>query len=183
MEWQYLPYVATAFLLVLIFWSGAIIHALSFIDWPLDLPHSFLYFLASFIEVLAFTQLENPIMWFVFILLFQIVAGLLYLYDLRLIRKHKKRFDENSHKRALYLHILSQQEKELNTFVPLAILYSSIAVIGLWFYSSFFIESKYHLIFIVGQLLFSMIFLRNSINSFKRRSFLISQTEKGAEKL
>jgi len=93
MEWQYLPYVATAFLLVLIFWSGAIIHALSFIDWPLDLPHSFLYFLASFIEVLAFTQLENPIMWFVFILLFQIVAGLLYLYDLRLIRKHKKRFE------------------------------------------------------------------------------------------
>ena len=72
LDWFAIPYAITAFLIVLIFWSGAIIHALSFIDWPLDLMHSFLYFLASFVEVMAFTHLENPMLWFIFILGFQI---------------------------------------------------------------------------------------------------------------
>jgi len=64
------PYIAVAFLFILIFWSGAIIHAVSFIDWPIDLIHSFLYFLASIIEIVAITNLMHPVLWFFFLFLF-----------------------------------------------------------------------------------------------------------------
>lgn len=55
MDYQYFPYIVAGFLLILTFWSQAIVHSLSFINWPLDLGHNFLYFLASLVEVLAFS--------------------------------------------------------------------------------------------------------------------------------
>ena len=64
------PYIAAAFLFILIFWSGAIIHAVSFIDWPIDLVHSFIYFLASIVEILAITSLSDSQRWFVFLFIF-----------------------------------------------------------------------------------------------------------------
>src|SRR5689334_11403789 len=73
-DWQYFPYVFSGFLFILIFWSQAIIHAMSFIDWPLQITHSFLYFLASFTEVILFNQLTNPLKWFLFTIIFFIVA-------------------------------------------------------------------------------------------------------------
>ncbi len=177
LDWQYLPYAITAFLVILIFWSGAIIHALSFIDWPLDLTHNFLYFLASFVEVMAFTHIQSPMMWFLFILFFQLVSAILYRYDLTLIKQHEIKFSSSEKKQALYLHTVHQQEKELQTFVPLAILYSAVAIVCLWLYPGIFLEKGYHVIFILGQLLFSFIFLKNSIASFKTRSHLINQAE------
>ncbi|MBI2442655.1 MAG: hypothetical protein HYV40_01960 [Candidatus Levybacteria bacterium] len=178
LSWQYIPYAVTAFLVVLIFWSGAIIHALSFIDWPLDLMHSFLYFLASFVEVMAFTHIENPLLWFIFILGFQLVSAILYRYDLTLIKKHEVSFATPKARSALYAHTLSQQEKEMSTYVPLAILYSSIAIASIYFFPSLFLEKGYHLLFILGQLLFSLFFLKNSMASFKKRSMLLEASSK-----
>ncbi|MDP3940739.1 MAG: hypothetical protein Q8Q49_00355 [bacterium] len=175
LDWFAIPYAITAFLIVLIFWSGAIIHALSFIDWPLDLMHSFLYFLASFVEVMAFTHLENPMLWFIFILGFQIVSAVLYKYDLGLIKKHEARFSQSKESRALFAHTIGQQEREINSYVPLAILYSAVAVGSIWFYPTLFIEKGYHLVFITGQLLFSVMFLKNSMQAFQKRSALLSR--------
>ena len=62
---EYWLYITAGFLIVLVFWSHAIIHALSFIDWPLDLFHSFLYFLVIFFQVLSLSQMTNPLHWFI----------------------------------------------------------------------------------------------------------------------
>lgn len=173
LNFQAIPYIATAFLVVLIFWSGAIIHALSFIDWPLDLMHSFLYFLASFVEVMAFTHVTNPMLWFVFILTFQIVSSILYIYDLKLIKQHDRRFSGSKEKYTLFLHTRTQQEKEISTYIPLAIFYSAIAILSFWLFPTLFLERGFHLLFIFGQLLFSILFLTNTIASFKKRSVLL----------
>lgn len=178
LEWQSFPYIATGFLLILIFWSGAIIHALSFIDWPLDLNHTFLYFLASFFEVIAFSQVTHPLYWFIFILLFQIVAGVLYIYDLSLIKKHKTRFSGSSAMKKLFFHIFFQQEKELKIFVPFSILYSIVAITSVLIFSNLFIEKHYHLFFILGQFVLCLAVLKNAILSFKGRSLLLSNAEK-----
>src|ERR1700754_633124 len=66
LNFQYWPYILSGFLLILTFWSQAIIHSLSFIKWPLDLWHNFLYFLMGLIEFLAFNHLQDPLRWFVF---------------------------------------------------------------------------------------------------------------------
>lgn len=41
---EYYFYIFSGFVLILIFWSQSIIHALSFIHWPISLTHTFLYF-------------------------------------------------------------------------------------------------------------------------------------------
>ena len=177
LQWQSFPYIVTGFLLILIFWSGAIIHALSFIDWPLDLIHTFLYFFASFIEVIAFSQINNPFNWFVILLFFQIVAGVLYLYDMKLIKKHKVRFGRNSAKKELFEHIYNQQKNELRSFVPFSIIYSIVAVLAILIFPEYFINKGYHLFLISGQLILSLVFLKNAIGTFKIRSLLLSESE------
>lgn len=172
-----LPYIVNAFLLVLIFWSGAIVHALSFIDWPLDLVHNFLYFLASFVEVMAFSQIDSPIKWFIFILLFQIVAGVLYFYDLSMIKTHEGRFGKNEKTKKFFAHMLSQQKKELKTYVPFAIAYSVLSIVLMLIYPETFIARGYHLVLIFGQLVFSLVFMLNVIDNFKKRSKLISSLD------
>ncbi len=39
-------------------------HILSFIGWPLEFRHSFLYFAATLVETLAFTQVTQVANWF-----------------------------------------------------------------------------------------------------------------------
>src|SRR5262245_29323440 len=54
------PYAVAALLIILLFWSRALIHTLTLIRWPLEFVHNFFYFGCAMIEVLAFMQLSNP---------------------------------------------------------------------------------------------------------------------------
>src|SRR5579862_5704671 len=133
------PYIVVAFLFILIFWSGAIIHAVSFIDWPIDLIHSFLYFLASIIEIVAITNLIHPILWFFFLFFFQIVALILYFYDLRMIKERKWKFSTVAGK-ALYSHIYSEQKKELQQYLPASTLLFLVSFLILYFSPGFSVQ-------------------------------------------
>ena len=48
------PYVGVAVLIILLFWSRALIHTLTLIRWPLEFVHNFFYFICALVEVLAF---------------------------------------------------------------------------------------------------------------------------------
>lgn len=174
LQLEYFPYILTAFILILAFWSGAIIHSLSFIHWPLDMYHNFFYFLASFIEVIAFNQINNPLMWFVFMLIFQIVAGGLYLYDLNLIKGYKKEFEQNFPRKRLYEHILKAQLRELKIFVPLTLIFNALAFLLIFYLPNLFINNHFHLILISLQAVVGVIFLINSIKNYKIRAKLIT---------
>lgn len=49
------PYAAVALLIILLFWSRALIHTLTLIRWPLEFVHNFFYFGCALAEVLAST--------------------------------------------------------------------------------------------------------------------------------
>lgn len=174
LDFQYWPYILSGFLLILTFWSQAIIHSLSFIKWPLDLTHNFLYFLAGLVEFLAFNQLEDPLRWFIFQLVFVIVASALYFVDYKLIKDGKKNFDDSPAQIALYKHILEEQKSEMKSLIPAGLIFNSLAVFLIWQYSELFITSGYH-VFIVGiQVLLTIYIITVSIKSFRIRSKLIS---------
>lgn len=174
LDFQYWPYVLSGFLLILTFWSQAIIHSLSFIKWPLDLAHNFLYFLLGLVEFLAFTQLQDPLRWFIFQMLFVIVASVLYFVDLKLIRDGKKHFNDNPEEKALYKHILDEQLSEMKSLIPSGLIFNSLAVFLIWWFPEFFITQGYH-VFIVGiQVLLTVYIISVSIKSFRIRSKLIS---------
>ena len=174
LDFQYWPYILSGFLLILTFWSQAIIHSLSFIKWPLDLAHNFLYFLAGLVEFLAFNQLQDPLRWFIFQLAFVIVASILYFVDYKLIKDGKKNFDDTPAQVALYKHILGEQKTEMKTLIPSGIIFNTLAVFLIWRYPEFFITQGYHIFIVAIQVLLTIYIITVSIKSFRVRSRLIS---------
>lgn len=163
------PYIAVAFLFILIFWSGAIIHAVSFIDWPIDLVHSFLYFLASIIEIVAITNLTHPVFWFFFLFLFQIVALALYSYDLKMIKGRIGKFSVSTEGKKLYNHIYSEQKRELKQYLPASLVLFFVSFLVLFWYPGLVMQE----VLIGIQLLFASAFLIKEVKTFKRRSELL----------
>ena len=176
LQYQYWLYIISAFLVIIIFWSQAIIHALSFIDWPLDLMHNFLYFLASFVEVLSFSKMTDPVHWFGFISALFVVAGILYLVDLKLIKARQSQFSQSSEGEKLYTYVYHEHMFELKVLVPAGLIFNLAAFWLVRTYPNLFLDHNYHLILIVIQVLFEMVVLVNAIKSFKIRSNLITHS-------
>jgi hypothetical protein len=172
--WYYWPYVIAAFLLVLNFWSQALIHSISFISWPFDIVHTLLYFLASFIEVTAFAQITHPARWFIFIFAFFAVSFLLYAWDLRMIRQKRQEFAETSARRALYSHILGRQRFELAYLLPAAIAFHGLLVVVLWSRPDLILDGNRHVYLASLQAVIGLGYLVTAVRSFSRRSALIN---------
>ena len=80
------PYVISGLLIILVFWSRAVLHIITVIRWPLEFGHNFLYIGCALVEALLFAQLDKPASWFAFAAAFIAVGWVLFVYDLRLIR-------------------------------------------------------------------------------------------------
>lgn len=178
LNYQYWPYIVAGFLLILTFWSQAIVHSLSFIKWPLDLAHNFLYFLVGLVEFLAFEHLEDPLRWFIFQLLFVIVAAILYFVDFNLIKKSKANFKNTSAEKELYNNVYSEQVKEMITLIPSGLIFNILAIYLIWKFPEIFITQGYHLILVGIEVILTIYIMVVSINSFKKRSRLIANSSK-----
>ena len=87
----YWPYIATSLLLIMWVWTNVIIHALTFIGWPVDMVHYLLYILGALLIGIQMHFLADPIAWFG--LLIAQLTGILaiYLWDLQLMRRRMSR--------------------------------------------------------------------------------------------
>jgi len=170
LQFEYFPYIATGFIFILVFWTGAINHALGFIEWPLDLVHSFLYFLASFIEVMALYQVTNPMGWFTFMLIFQVVAGVLYAYDLGMIKKSLSKNTQTSPKQKILASVYRQQSRELKVVIPGSLIFSLVALLFIYYLPELFINKNYHLLFLSLQGVIGLLFLINLLKNFNNRN-------------
>lgn len=171
---EYWLYITAGFLIVLVFWSHAIIHALSFIDWPLDLFHSFLYFLVIFFQVLSLSQMTNPLHWFITTVCTFLVAWFLYVWDYFLIKKHEKAYSISAEKKKLYTHIVKRHLFEMNLLIPAGLFTNIISLILIVWRPRLFLDAHLHIALISLQVLFILGMLGNAIDSFKKRAYLIS---------
>jgi hypothetical protein len=174
-EFQYAGYIVSAFILILVFWTLAITHALSFIRWPIDIVHTFLYFLASFMEVLAFNHITMPLKWFIFGSFFLIVASLMYWYDLTMIKKAKKDFEGTKAKRELYREMYVEQVREMRFLLPGALFFNLVCAGIIFWYPDIYLTQKYHVVLSSIQVLFSVFLLLRLIKEFNKRSRLLVQ--------
>lgn len=166
-EYSQLLYAFSALLIILMFWSQAIMHTLGFIRWPLDMLHNFLYFFVSLIEIMAFAVMDQPVRWFTFAALFVAVSAALYYYDLKMIHRAKPFLSKTKEGTLLYNDLCTEQTRDLKIFVPLGIIVNAA--------SALLIKSGSidHIVFIVIQIAFSLVILNATMSSFKRRSLLI----------
>ena len=122
-----LAFVISGLLFVLAFWSAALIHAVSFVAWPMDLVHYFFYFALALLECLTFAQMERPVDWFGYSVACYVLSWTLYLYDYRLMTGRRAAFESNEPRRRLYAHMLSQQRVEMFVLIPAGLLFNALA--------------------------------------------------------
>ena len=169
----YWPYLLAAFVLILNFWALAIMHSISFISWPFDLVHTLLYFLVGFVEVASFSQITHPAGWFAFMLVFFAVSGVLYVWDLRMIRARRDGYQGDAQRRALYARIESWQLGEVRLLLPAAVVFEAVIVAVIVWNPALILEGDRHLLVIGAQNVFGLAYLAMILRGFARRRALI----------
>lgn len=124
------PAIIAAFLLLLLFWSQAMLHAISFIRWPMDVWHTILYFLASFIEVIAFLHLGEPHLWFGLLTVFFAIVWLLYHRDLAMMERYGAQRVNTKEEKAAYEHMKRRHEKEMRVLTPFGFAFHGLAFVA-----------------------------------------------------
>lgn len=169
------PYVGTAFLIILLFWSRALIHTLTLIRWPLEFVHNFFYFACALVEVLAFKNLTDPFMWFLLNAVFAALVWGLFLHDLRIIRQRSKDSVGPSSFR-LYAIVEADQWLNIRYIMPAVFVFNLAAAFLIKRAPDLFIARHGHLLLIGCQAVGFLAYLAFVVRSFARITPLISAT-------
>jgi hypothetical protein len=146
-------YVLNGLLIILLFWSRSVSHTLTLIRWPLEFSHNFLYITCTLFEAITFTDLGDPLRWYVFNAVFAVLAWSVFLVDLRIIRQRQEEA-RGAAERELYKLILKDQRMNIFLLVPGMILFhvATAAVIYRW--PELFIQRGWHVGFAAVQTTF-----------------------------
>ncbi|HWM26004.1 MAG TPA: hypothetical protein VNP98_14390 [Chthoniobacterales bacterium] len=168
-------YVGVAFLIILIFWSRALIHTLTLIRWPLEFVHNFFYFACALVEVLAFKNLHDPFMWFVLNAVFAVLVWGLFMHDLRIIRLRARDSVGPSSFR-LYAIVEADQRLNIRIIMPSLFAFALGSALAIKMAPEFFLVRQGHLLLIGCQGVVLMVYLACVVRSFTRITPLISAT-------
>jgi hypothetical protein len=170
-----LVYVFAGLLIVLLFWVRSLIHTLTLMRWPLELGHNCLYFAGALVEVVAFTHLTNPLMWFTLLTVFAAAVWTVFVYDLRVI-KLRQEDSGGAHGAQLYAAVLRDQWLNIRFIVPSLFFFNLAAAFVLYAHPDFFIHRDGHLIFGATEAAALLIHLGMIIRSFSKMTPLIAAT-------
>jgi hypothetical protein len=169
------PYAIAALLVILLFWSRALIHTLTLIRWPLEFGHNFFYFGCALIESLAFMQLNNPFRWFVLNAAFALAVWALFIWDLRLIRRRMVDSVGPVGGR-LYARVEADQWMNIRLLMPAMVLYSAGAAFLIRRDPGFWIDQRWHLLLIGVQVVGFLIYLIYVVRWYTNTTSMISAT-------
>jgi hypothetical protein len=146
------PYAASGLLIILLFWSRSLIHTFTVIRWPLEFAHNFLYVGSTLLEVIIFTQLENPVYWFGLSGVYGCVIWLLFAVDLRMIGRRLEEGNKEA-ARALLLVVQREQVKNVRLLMPFSVAFGFAVALAIHLRPDVFIEHRWHFAFALLQLL------------------------------
>lgn len=167
-QWESWPYILTGLALILIFWSRSLVHTLSFIGWPLEFGHTFLYFAVTLIEAAALSQVAAPARWFALNTLYAACVWGLYAWDLKVVRAHAGDFDSPG-ERALLADILADQRRNIRLLMPLAIAFQGLSWWLMHAFPQAMLQQRGHLVLIGLSLAFSLNYLYEGVRLLRRR--------------
>jgi hypothetical protein len=168
LQWQAWPYILAGLLVVLIFWSRALVHTLSFIRWPLEFGHTFAYFGATLIEAVALTQVAVPAHWFALNALYALAVWGLYAWDLRVVlRDARPAMDAGE--RALHEDIVRDQRLNIRWTMPAAVAFQALSWWLVLRFPQPMLERGGHLVLVALTLAFSLHYLHGGVRLLRRR--------------
>lgn len=168
LQWQSWPYILAGLLVVLIFWSRALVHTLSFIAWPLEFGHTFAYFGATLIEAVALTQVAEPAHWFALNAVYAFAVWSLYAWDLRVVLRDV-RAPKDEAERALQDDIVRDQRVNIRFMMPAAVMFQALSWWLVQRYPQAMLERGGHLVLIGLTLAFSVHYLLGGVRLLRRR--------------
>lgn len=173
--WEYWPYVITGFLFAMFYWAEAIGHTIGFIDWPLSLPHTFLYFGVGFLEVVAFLNVTNPIVWFGTFFVLTILGIILYIVDFKIICEQEDQIAVSERGEKFFADLVSDQKRGLYILTPMALVYNLVAVLLIHYQPETFLTGGWHLLLVSLQLVMTLGVVALSVKTFKNRGEVIAE--------
>ena len=168
LQWETWPYVFTGLATILVFWSRSLVHTLSFIGWPLEFGHTFLYFAATLIEAAALSQVAEPRHWFALNTMYAACVWGLYAWDLRLVRAHAADF-QTAGERALLADIVDDQRRNIRWLMPAAIAFQGLSWWLLQTRPALMFDRHWHLLLIALSLAFTLNYLQGGVRLLRRR--------------
>lgn len=168
-------YVGAALLIILLFWSRALIHTLTLIRWPLEFVHNFFYFVCVLIEVLAFKQLTNPFMWFLLNAIFALLVWGLFVHDLRIIRLRGRDSVGPSSFR-LYAIVETDQWLNIRIVMPTFFVFTLGSAAAIKLAPGIFLDRGGHVVLIAIYGIALLVYLITVVSAFTRITPLISAT-------
>jgi hypothetical protein len=169
------PYIATALIIILLFWSRSLIHTLTLIRWPLEFVHNFFYIACTLVEALAFTHLNDPFTWFVLTALYAVVVWLLFAYDMRIVAL-RGRDSAGPVGSRLYALVGADQLLNIRVLIPLIFLSNAGSALAIYLRPDFFLARGGHYILIALQGLGLLGYLIYVIRAYIRLQPLITET-------
>lgn len=168
LQWQAWPYILAGLLVVLIFWSRALVHTLSFIRWPLEFGHTFAYFGATLIEAVALSQVAEPAHWFALNAIYALAVWGLYAWDLRVVLRDA-RPGMGDAERALHEDIVRDQRLNIRATMPAAVVFQALSWWLLQRWPQAMLERGGHLVLVGLSLAFSVHYLLDGVRLLRRR--------------
>jgi hypothetical protein len=168
LQWQSWPYILAGLLVVLIFWSRALVHTLSFIRWPLEFGHTFAYFGATLVEAVALTQVAVPAHWFALNALYALAVWGLYAWDLRVVLRDA-RPGADAAERALHEDIVRDQRLNIRWTMPAAVAFQALSWWSVLRFPHAMLERGGHLLLIGLSVAFSLHYLHGGVRLLRRR--------------
>jgi hypothetical protein len=171
LRFEYWIYLANGLLILFLFWSRSVVHTLTVIRWPIAFSHNFLYIGCTLFEAIAFTQVQDPVLWYLFNAIFAFAVWILFIVDTRMIQRQQARTTE------LRSRIMSDQRINIRLLVPGFILYPSIAALSIAVWPNFFLAGRMHVVFGVIQFLALLAYLIYVLHFFALLARLMIPTD------
>lgn len=168
LQWQAWPYIANGLVLILVFWSRSLVHTLSFIGWPLEFGHTFLYFASTLLEAAALSQVSDPAHWFALNSLYAACVWCLYAWDLRLVRQQAHDF-QTPGERALLADIIADQQLNIRWMIPATVAFQLLCWWLVHRFPDAMLGDGWHLLAIGLALALSLHYLHGGVRLLRRR--------------
>ncbi len=169
------PYIATGLVTIFIFWSRSITHTLTVIRWPLEFIHNFIYIACTLVEGIAFIQIGNIGNWFALNSLLAGMVWLLFLFDLKIIRRRIQDSAGPSANR-LYSLVAQEQKNNILIWVPATFLFNLAAWLAVRHWPDIFLQDGWHLLLGALQLVTALGYLWAGVRFFSRLAPFIGRT-------
>ena len=173
-DWyRYILYELAGLAVLLVFWAQSILHAMSFIRWPVRVEHMLLYFVCAFLQIVAYASILHIGEWFFWWSLFSVAAMGMYFLDLWVLRDSYKSFAKLKDGESFLKQVEARHIFEMMYLVPLALAFNVLAALSVYLFPAYYINAWIYAIPGALQLLFSLLVLYDCTRNFRTRSVMI----------